>query len=217
MKTFFKISSLLVAASLSFQAHAIKVGDAAPDFTLKDGANVEHKLSDVLKPGKEKTFVVLEWLNFGCPFVKKHYETNNMQNIQKEFVGKKFGDKKDTKVVWYSVVSSAEGSEGFMTPAETLAAQKKHGSAATAILIDANGAVGNKYEAKTTPHMFIINPEGKVVYNGAIDNKPTTDKADVTKDSTKALFKNALQAALANKTIEMASNKPYGCSVKYKN
>ena len=217
MKLYQKFSSLLVAITFAFQAHAIKVGDAAPDFILKDGANVEHKLSEILKPGKEKTFVVLEWLNFGCPFVKKHYETNNMQNLQKEFVGKKFGDKKDTKVVWYSVVSSAEGTEGYMTPAETLAAQKKQGSAATAILIDADGTVGNKYEAKTTPHMFIISPEGKVVYNGAIDNKATTDKADVTKDSTKPIFKNALQAALANKSIEMASNKPYGCSVKYKN
>lgn len=197
---FKKLFCVLGFAAMTFAAHAIKVGDAAPDFTLKDGANKEHKLST--HKGK---YVVLEWLNHGCPFVKKHYGAGNMQALQKEFTAK--------GVVWYSINSGAEGQQGYMNASDTLKAQKEHKSVATAVLIDSKGTVGKSYDAKVTPHMFIISPEGKVIYNGAIDDKATPDQADIAK--SKPLFKNALTAAMEGKKVELASNKPYGCGVKY--
>ncbi len=201
-----RYTTVFALAGMSLSAHALKVGDPAPDFALKDGSNIEKKLS-----AHKGSFVVLEWLNHGCPFVKKHYESGNMQALQKEFKGR--------NVVWYSVVSSAAGEQGHMSPTETLKAQTEHKSEASAVLIDADGKTGKAYDARTTPHMFIVSPEGKVVYNGAIDDRSTSDKKDVAKATP--LFKNALNAALTaaleGKTIALVGNKPYGCSVKYKN
>lgn len=198
--TFRKTLCAFGFAVVTFTAQAVKVGADAPDFVLKDGANKEHKLS--ANKGK---YIVLEWLNHECPFVKKHYSAGNMQALQKEFTAK--------GVVWYSINSGAEGKQGYLSPADTLKAQKTHNSSATAVLIDSSGTVGKSYDAKVTPHMYIINPEGKVIYNGAIDDKSTPDSADIPKANP--LFKNALSAAMAGKNVELASNKPYGCSVKY--
>ncbi len=206
-RNFQKTVVALGLATFVMNAHALKVGSAAPDFTLKDAKNTEHKLS--AHKGK---FVVLEWLNHECPFVKKHYGdkgTGNMQALQNEFAAK--------GVVWYSINSGAEGKQGYQNPADTLASQNKHKSAATAVLIDSDGKIGKAYDAKVTPHMYIISPEGKVVYSGAIDDKATPDQSDIAKATP--LFKNALTAAMtaaeAKKPIPVASNKPYGCSVKY--
>lgn len=203
-RNFQKSVVALGLATFVMSAHAVKVGANAPDFTLKDGKNVEHKLST--HKGK---FVVLEWLNHECPFVVKHYGAGNMQALQKEF--------SDKGVVWYSINSGAEGKQGYQNAADTLASQQKHKSAANAVLLDPKGSVGKSYDAKVTPHMYIISPEGKVVYSGAIDDKSTPDQADIAKATP--LFKNALTAAMAaaeaKKPIPVASNKPYGCSVKY--
>lgn len=200
LKNFKNTFALLSFFALGVHAHAVKIGADAPDFKLKDANNKEHTLS--AHKGK---FVVLEWLNHECPFVKKHYGSGNMQALQTEFTAK--------GVVWYSINSGAEGKQGHMNAADTLKAYKQHKSAATAVLIDSTGTVGKSFDAKVTPHLYIISPEGKVIYNGAIDDRATPDQADVAK--AKPLFKNALTAALDKKPIETASNKPYGCSVKY--
>jgi len=204
-RNFQKTVVALGFATFAMSAHALKVGSAAPDFTLKDGKNTEHKLS--AHKGK---FVVLEWLNHNCPFVVKHYGAGNMQALQKEFA--------DKGVVWYSINSTAASNKkDYMDAAATLKAQEQHKSVANAVLLDPTGTVGKSYDAKVTPHMYIISPEGKVVYSGAIDDKATPDQADIAKATP--LFKNALAAAMtaaeAKKPIPVASNKPYGCSVKY--
>ncbi|HEX8281531.1 MAG TPA: redoxin domain-containing protein, partial [Chthoniobacterales bacterium] len=153
------------AASLSF-AEEVKVGAEAPNFTLKDSSGKTHSLSDY--KGK---FVVLEWFNEGCPFVKKHYSSGNMQKLQKEYTGK--------DVVWLSINSSAEGEQGHVTPEsapKTIADWKMD---STKLLLDGDGKVGKMYGAKTTPHMFVIDKAGKLVYQGAIDSKPTPNTADL--------------------------------------
>lgn len=195
--TAFLISTLIGAAFAAPQT-----GQPAPDFTLTDSNGQSHKLSDF--KGK---LVVLEWLNHGCPFVKKHYGSGNMQQLQKEFTGK--------GVVWLSIVSSAPGKQGHMSPEETNKAKEESGSAATAVLIDEDGTVGRLYEAKTTPHMFIVGPEGTLIYSGAIDSVSSPDPADVV--GAKNYVKQALEEALAGKPVSEPSTKAYGCGVKYAN
>lgn len=184
----------------SARAASLKPGDAAPDFTVKDSDGKSQTLSSY--KGK---YVVLEWFNEGCPFVKKHYESNNMQALQKDAVGK--------GVVWLTVISSAEGKQGYSTPAEANATRKRWNVASTATLIDGKSEAGKLYEAKTTPHMFVINPEGKVVYMGAIDDKSSSDPADIK--TSKNYVKAALDEAMAGKSVTTAATTPYGCSVKY--
>lgn len=177
------------------------VGSAAPAFTLTDTRGKQHKLADF--KGK---YVVLEWVNFGCPFVKKHYGSGNMQSTQKKAV--------DQGVVWLSVCSSADGKQGHMAAADwnqEIAARKL---ASTAVLIDESGAVGKAYGAKTTPHMYIVNPDGVLIYKGAIDDKPTTNQDDIPGARNYVLA--ALNESLAGKPVSMTSTTPYGCSVKYK-
>ncbi len=176
------------------------VGNAAPAFTLTDTKGKQHNLADF--KGK---YVVLEWVNFGCPFVKKHYGSGNMQQTQKRAV--------DRGVVWLSVCSSAEGKQGHMAAADwnkEIAARKM---ASTAVLIDESGDVGTSYGAKTTPHMYIINPDGVLIYKGAIDDKPTTDQDDIPGARNYVLA--ALDESMAGKPVSTASTTPYGCSVKY--
>jgi len=177
-------------------------GEPAPEFTLTDSNGQSHKLSDF--KGK---FVVLEWLNHGCPFVVKHYGSGNMQKLQKEFTGK--------DVVWLSIASSAPGKQGNMTPAEANVAKEEKGSAATAVLLDADGTVGRLYNAKVTPHMFVINPEGTLIYMGAIDSVKSPDPADVA--NAKNYVKQALDEAMAGKPVSEPTTTPYGCGVKYAN
>ena len=177
------------------------VGSPAPAFTLTDTKGKQHKLADF--KGKH---VVLEWVNFGCPFVKKHYESGNMQATQKKAV--------DKGVVWLSVCSSADGKQGHMEAAEWNEEIADRKMASTAVLIDESGAVGKAYGAKTTPHMYIVNPNGVLVYKGAIDDKPSTNKDDIPGARNYVLA--ALDETMAGKPVSTASTTPYGCSVKYK-
>ncbi len=179
---------------------AATVGTAAPAFKGTDSNGKTHELSQY--KGK---YVVLEWLNHGCPYVRKHYDSKNMQGVQKEWTGK--------GVVWLSVISSAKGKQGSGSGAEINAEAKENGSNANAILVDAGGDIGKAYGAQSTPHMFVINPKGELIYAGAIDDKPSTDTADV-KGATNYVSA-ALGAALAGKKIAVASTKAYGCGVHY--
>jgi len=195
------ITSFLAVAALAAVAHAApEVGAPAPAFNLTDSNGQAHNLSDF--QGK---FVVLEWLNHGCPFVVKHYESGNMQKLQKEYTGK--------DVVWLSIVSSAPGKQGHMSPEETNAAKAEKGSAATAVLLDEDGTVGKLYDVKVTPELFVINPEGTVIYAGAIDDKKSTDVADV--EGATNYVKQALDEALDGQPVSTPKTDAYGCSVKY--
>ena len=193
----FALASLIAASTA---VAAPQVGQPAPEFTLTDSNGKSHKFSDF--KGK---FVVLEWLNHGCPFVQKHYDGGNMQGLQKEYTGK--------DVVWLSIVSSAPGKQGNMSPEETNKTKEEKGSAATAILIDADGTVGKLYDAKVTPELYVINPEGVLIYMGAIDDKKSVDAADVA--GAKNYVKQALDEAMAGKPVSEPSTTAYGCSVKY--
>lgn len=154
----------------------------------------------------EGSFVVLEWVNHGCPFVKKHYKSGNMQKLQEGYTAK--------DVVWLSICSSAPGKQGYCSAdeAQEISAEKK--SACSAYLMDEEGTVGRQYGAKTTPHMYIINPDGNLIYQGAIDSIRSTDPSDVRKADNYVAM--ALDAAMAGEPVESASTRPYGCSVKYK-
>ncbi|MGB8464131.1 MAG: thioredoxin family protein [Terrimicrobiaceae bacterium] len=193
--------SILFAVALAASVYASpQVGKPAPNFTLKDLSGQSHELSDF--KGK---YVVLEWVNFGCPFVKKHYGSKNMQKLQKEFV--------DKGVVWLSICSSAPGKQGNETPDAAKSDLAEFGSAATAYLDDEDGTVGKLYQAKTTPDMFVVNPEGVLIYAGAIDDKPTPDPSTVA--GANNYVRAALEEATAGKAVSVPSTKPYGCSVKY--
>jgi len=193
---------VLAAAAIPATARAAAVvGQPAPDFTLVDSHGARHTLSAL----KGKT-VVLEWVNFECPFVGKHYGSGNMQALQKEYTGQ--------GVVWLSINSSAEGKQGHFAPDEINARMKERGAAPTAYLIDTDGTVGRAYGAKTTPHMFVIDARGTVAYAGGIDDTPSTDQADVK--TAKNFVRSALDEVLAGKPVTTASSAPYGCSVKYR-
>ena len=176
------------------------VGQTAPGFSRPDMNGKTVELSKSL--GK---VIVLEWFNHGCPFVKKHYSSGNMQGLQKKYTAK--------GVVWFSIVSSACDKEGHETPAEALAAYKEHKSVATDVLIDEDGSVGKLYGAKTTPHMIVIDRKGRVAYSGAIDDHPSTDAEDIA--TSKNYVSAALDEIMADKPVSVSSTKGYGCSVKY--
>ncbi|HEY2615413.1 MAG TPA: thioredoxin family protein, partial [Chthoniobacterales bacterium] len=187
-------------ATALFAADSPPVGSAAPDFSVTDSKGKPQSLSQY--KGK---YVVLEWFNPECPFVKKHYGSGNMQKLQQEFTGK--------GVVWLTIDSSAPGLEGSLSPEqanEKIAEWKTH---STALLLDAEGKAGRAYGAKNTPHMFVINPEGKVIYEGAIDSKASPNPADIP--SSTNYVKVALEESLAGKPVSTPSSRPYGCSVKY--
>ena len=179
---------------------APKAGDAAPNFTLPDTNGKSHSLADF-----KGSYVVLEWVNHGCPFVRKHYDSGNMQSLQKEFTVK--------GVKWLSVCSSAPGKQGNLSAEEWNKVEKEKGAAPTAVLLDPEGNVGRLYGAKNTPHMFVINPEGKIIYDGAIDSIRSPDTADIPKATN--YVKTALEESMAGKLVSTASTQPYGCSVKY--
>lgn len=202
MKTKLLLTALTCLASTSlFAADSPAPGSAAPDFSVTDSKGKTQSVSQY----KGKT-VVLEWFNPGCPFVKKHYGSNNMQKLQDEFTGK--------GVVWLTVDSSAPGKEGHLTPEEAEKQITEWKMKSTALLLDPDGKAGQAYGAKNTPHMFVINPEGKVIYAGAIDSKATPNPADIATSSN--YVKAALDQSMAGKPVATASTKPYGCSVKYK-
>jgi len=203
MKPF--IAASLFAASLAFAAPAtfanVSAGAAAPDFTLTDIQGKPHKLSAY--KGK---YVVLEWFNSECPFVQKHYESGNMQALQK-----KYGDK---GVVWLTVNSTSTESSNYRSPGQSMDIVKSWKMVPAALMLDTEGKVGQTYGARTTPQMWVIDPNGKVVYAGGIDDKPTFRPADV-KDA-KNFVAAALDESMAGKAVTTAAAAPYGCSVKYK-
>ncbi len=197
------LSFALVATSL-VTAPAVaepQIGKAAPNFKLNDPGGRVVTLSDF----KGKT-VVLEWSNPECPFVKKHYDSGNMQKTQAAAAA--------AGAVWLTINSSAEGNQGYMTPAQakTLAASQQ--SRRTAYLLDPKGVVGKGYDAKTTPHMYVINPAGTLVYMGGIDDKPTKYAADIKSARNHVLA--ALSDLKAGKSVSVPTSRPYGCAVKYK-
>jgi peroxiredoxin len=193
------VAAALATGALTAYAAAI-VGEPAPAFTATDDRGATHSLADY--QGK---FVVLEWHNNGCPYVKKHYNGGHMQALQKEWTAK--------GVVWLTVISSAPGKQGYVTAEESRAYMTEKGGAQTAVLLDPTGAVGHLYDAKTSPHMFVIDPRGVLVYNGAIDDKPTPDPADLAGATN--YVSQALTEAMAGKPVATPTSRPYGCSVKY--
>lgn len=176
------------------------VGKPAPDFTLMDAQGKKHSLSEY----KDK-YVVLEWVNFGCPFVKKFYNSGTMQDLQT-----KYGEK---GVVWLSICSSGPGKQGYYDGEHLQEAIKEHNSHSAAYLVDADGTVGKLYNAKTTPNMFVINPQGILIYAGAMDDQPTPMPASL-KDANNYVV-DALDAAMAGKKVGTTTTQPYGCGVKY--
>jgi peroxiredoxin len=190
-----------VASTALFAADSPPVGSTAPEFSASDSKGKTHSLSQY--KGK---YVVLEWFNPECPFVKKHYGSGNMQKLQEEFTAK--------GIVWLTVDSNAPGLEGNLTAEQANAKMTEWKTKQTALVLDPDGKAGRSYGAKNTPHMFVINPEGKIVYEGAIDSKATPNPADIA--SSTNYVKVALEESLAGKTVTTPSSRPYGCSVKYK-
>ena len=193
------VGAMVVARAAGVSAEAV-AGQPAPAFSLTDAHGTTRSLGQF--KGK---FVVLEWFNNECPFVGKHYNSGNMQTLQAEATGR--------GVVWLTIVSSAPGKQGSLTPEQALAAIADRGAHQTALLLDSDGTVGRLYGAKTTPHLFIVNPEGRVIYAGAIDDHPSTDPADIPGATN--YVRQALDEALAGRPVSVPSTKSYGCSVKY--
>ena len=179
---------------------AATIGQPAPNFTLPDLAGSTLELADL--QGK---YVVLEWVNPECPFVKKHYNSANMPMLQKEAAAK--------NVVWLSINSTNPNSGEFKTPAEMKAWLESKNAAPQTVLFDRDGATGHAYGAKTTPHMYIIDPKGKLIYAGGIDDKRSTRIEDIK--IAKNFVRVALDEALSGKPVTVASSVPYGCSIKY--
>lgn len=191
------LTALLVL--ISAQAFALEIGETAPNFTL-EGTKGKVTLSDY--QGK---IVVLEWLNHGCPFIRKHYDSKNMQNLQNKYTAK--------NVVWLSIISSAPGKQGHVDVKGAEKEKQENNSAATHVLLDPTGKVGKLYEAKTTPHMYIINQKGKLVYQGGIDNKPDANQDSIP--TAQNYVADALDQLLSHQKIKVAKTKAYGCQVKY--
>lgn len=180
---------------------APQVGKPAPDFTGVDTHGKTHALKDL----RGKT-VVLEWTNNGCPYVRKQYDSGNMQKLQKAAAA--------DGIVWLTIASSARGEQGNLTAAEHDAVVAKAGAAPAAVILDEDGTIGHAYDAKATPHMFVIRPDGTLAYKGAIDDKPTANIGDVA--GAKNYVRNALDQLAAGKAVDPAVTRAYGCSVKYK-
>lgn len=194
-------SAAMVAGMLVSAAYATaKVGEPAPNFTAVDSNGKSRQLSEF----KGKT-VVLEWTNDGCPFVKKHYGSDNMQSLQKLATA--------DGAVWLTIISSAPGKQGAVDGAGANKLTASRGAAPTAVLLDPKGEVGQLYDAKTTPHMYIVDAGGKLVYAGGIDDTPSADPDDIA--TSKNYVKVALAEIKAGKPVSEAVTKPYGCSVKY--
>lgn len=177
------------------------VGQQAPDFVAVDTSGTQHRLSDFA--GK---FVVLEWTNPGCPFVRKHYGSGNMPATQKAATAK--------GVVWLAVNSTERAASEYMKPTAVDAWMKEHAAAPTAVLMDEDGVIGQAYGARTTPHIFIIDPKGVLVYAGGIDSIPSAHVDDI--QTATNYVNKALAEALGGKPISVAATRPYGCSIKYK-
>jgi peroxiredoxin len=192
--------ALAATLSLGVAAAAPKVGAPAPDFSVVDTAGETWTLGGLA--GKK---VILEWTNHDCPYVVKHYASGNMQALQKEAT--------DAGYAWLSVISSASGKQGHVSPAQADDLSDDRGAAPTAVLLDTSGAMGRAYDAKTTPHLYVIDPEGTLVYMGGIDDKPTTDQADIPGATN--YVRLAMADLAAGNPVATPVTRPYGCSVKY--
>jgi peroxiredoxin len=179
---------------------AARVGAPAPDFSATDTHGSLHRLTDAR--GK---FVVLEWHNRECPYTHKHYASGNMQKLQKEWT--------ERGVIWFTVISSAPGTQGYVTADEENAYLRQVRATPTAVLLDSSGELGHLYGAKTTPHIFIIDPAATLIYDGAIDDRPTTEVSDIS--AAKNYVNAALEAAMSGKPVSDPVTRAYGCSVKY--
>jgi peroxiredoxin len=199
------LGALVAAGTLAApsRAHAAvqpKVGAPAPPFTAPATSGTSQSLADLR--GK---IVVLEWTNHDCPYVRKHYESGNMQALQREATGQ--------GVVWLSIVSSAPGTQGYVTPpqADELTASRK--AAPTAVLLDPQGTVGKLYGATNTPHMYVIDKAGTLAYAGALDDRPTTRRADI--QGANNYVRAALQSVMSGEPVKTPVTRAYGCTVKY--
>jgi len=192
--------AMSMASLVSLVQAAAAPGQAAPEFSLVDINGKMQKLSDYR--GK---YVVLEWFNSECPFVQKHYESGNMQSLQARYTQK--------GVVWLGVNSTSPRHSNFRDPVRSQAILKDWKSAPTAFVLDPDGKVGKQYGARTTPHMYVIDPKGMLVYVGGIDDKPSTSQRDIP--TAKNLVAAALDESLGGKPVGTPSAMPYGCSVKY--
>jgi peroxiredoxin len=199
-----KVLKLAVAtlsvAMLCDSAWALKPGDVAPEFKGTDSNGKTETLAQYR--GK---YVVLEWANQGCPYDQKHYKSGNMERLQKEWTAK--------GVVWLSVISSAQGEQGYVTPPEENAYLERMHAVPTAAVLDPRGTIGKLYGAKTTPHVFVIDPQGKLVYEGALDDQPTPDPASLK--GAHNYLDAALEESMAGKAVTTPVTRPYGCNVKY--
>lgn len=197
MKHVFAAAAIAIAAPA---LAAATVGQPAPAFTAVDSNGKTHNLADF----RGKT-VVLEWTNPDCPFVKKFYESGEMQKLQR--------DAKAGGAVWLTVNSGAAGKQGHMTGPEANAKMKQNSFGSTAYLLDADGTIGRAYGARTTPHMFVIDPKGMLVFAGGIDSIPSADPADIAKADN--YVRLALADVKAGRAVATSTSRPYGCSVKY--
>jgi peroxiredoxin len=191
---------LLFGLALSTSNAEVLVGAKVPDLTMTDWNGKAHTLSDY--KGK---YVVLEWFNAECPFVKKHYRSANMQALQKRYT--------DEGVVWLTVNSSATGKQGYLTPEAAHQKMTEWKGAQTTMILDSEGALGKAFGAKTTPHMYVINPTGEVIYAGAIDNNDSASESSIA--TAKNYVSKALDEAMGGTQVTESSTHPYGCSVKY--
>jgi len=195
MKNLFLTTVIL----FGFNSFALSIGEEAPDFSLKGSP------TDISLKSLKGKVVVLEWYNEGCPYVRKHYDAKNMQALQKKY--------KD-KVTWLTINSSAKGKQGFIKDiSEATSTYKREGMSSASLLRDEGGSIGMKYRAKTTPHMYIIGKEGKLLYQGAIDSTPSANQDDIKK--SKNYVSMALGQVLAGDPVKLAKTRAYGCSVKY--
>lgn len=193
------LTTLLLALATTAGA-ALKTGEQAPDFTGVDTRGERHALSDY----RGKT-VVLEWTNHDCPYVRKHYNSGNMQQQQRAATGQ--------GVVWLSIISSAPGKQGHVTPARADALTEQRDAAPSAVILDENGDIGRLYGARTTPHMYIVSADGRLAYMGGIDSIASSSPADI--DKATQYVPAALAAVMAGKPVAQSVTRPYGCSVKY--
>lgn len=198
MRSLLAVLAALILAPAALAAPS--VGAPAPDFSLPGADGKTYALSSL-----KGRYVVLEWTNNECPFVRKHYGSGNMQSQQKELT-------KDG-AVWLSIVSSAPGKQGNVDAATAQKLTTERNAAPTAVLLDPSGRVGHLYDAKTTPHVFLIDPKGTLVYQGGIDSIPSADPADIA--NATPYLKVAYAESKAGKPVTNASTRPYGCSVKY--
>lgn len=201
LRTAVSAATLALFAASAPALAAPTIGQPAPAFTALDSKGKQHQLSDF--KGK---IVVLEWTNHECPYVQKHYKSSNMQNLQKQAA--------QAGAVWLSVISSAPGEQGYVAGAKADELVASGGAAPTAVLLDPNGEIGKAYDARTTPHMYVIDANGVLRYAGGIDSIASTKLEDVAK--AQPLFKTAFESVAKGEDVKQATTRPYGCGVKYK-